>query len=106
MNESRTVMEKISITGKELRDIMAEYEFDPDPMVNDSQKVRLAKMALNELPEPDRIIFTLYLDRQSSREVGKILGCSRSTVLKHVEKIRQELLYHIMVLSKKEPLED
>lgn len=98
--------EKVNITGSELRDIMAEYAYNPDPMVEDSQKVRLCKMALDRLPEADRIIFCLALDRQSSREVGKILGCSHSTVLKQLKKIKMDIMYNIMELLKTEPLED
>lgn len=97
---------KINITGSELRAIMKEYEFDPDIMVEDSQKVRLAKMALAKLNPADRTIFCLYLDRQSSRETGKILGCSRSTVLKQLQKIKMDIMMYIMELSKDEPLED
>jgi len=99
-------MEKVNISGKELRAIMAEYAFDDDPMCEDSQKVRLAKMALAKLNEPDRIIWCLYMDKESSREVGKILGCSHSTVLKQLQKIKMEIMYHIMDLSKDEPMED
>ena len=95
---------KIKITGKELRAIMSEYEYNEDIMCDDSQKVRVAKMALSKLPESDRIIYTLYLDRQSSRAVGQILGVSHSTVLKQLQRIKQEILYQIMILN--EDLED
>ena len=99
-------MEKINITPKELHDIMNEYKFDPDPMVEDSQKVRIAKMALARINEADRIIFTLALDRQSSREVGKILGCSHSTVLKQLAKIRKDIMREVMLIMEHEDLED
>lgn len=99
-------MEKVNITGNELRAIMSEYAYNPDPMIEDSQKVRLAKMALAKLNEPDRIIWCLYMDKESSREVGKILGCSHSTVLKQLQKIKKDIMYNIMELSKNEPMED
>lgn len=85
---------------------MSEYAYNPDPMIEDSQKVRLAKMALAKLNEPDRIIWCLYMDKESSREVGKILGCSHSTVLKQLQKIKKDIMYNIMELSKNEPMED
>lgn len=99
-------MEKIDITPKELHDIMAEYRFDPDPMVNDNQKVRIAKMALSRISEPDRIIFCLALDKQSSREVGRILGCSHSTVLKQLAKIRKDIMREVMKILETEDWDD
>lgn len=96
----------INITPKELRDIMDEYKFNPDPMVADSQKVRIAKMALSRINEADRIIFCLALDKASSREVGKILGCSHSTVLKQLAKIRKDLMREVMLIMEHEDLED
>jgi DNA-directed RNA polymerase specialized sigma subunit len=95
---------EIKITGTELRAIMDEYKFNDDVMCDDSQKVRVAKMALQKISESDRIIYCLYLDQQSSRKVGKILGVSHSTILKQLQRIRQELLYQIMSID--EDLED
>lgn len=99
-------MDKINITPKELHDIMEEYKFDDDPMVQDSQKVRIAKMALANINEADRILFCLALDKQSSREVGKILGCSHSTVLKQLAKIRQDIMREVMKILEHEDWED
>lgn len=99
-------MEKLNISSKELREIMGEYKFDPDPMIEEPQKVRLAKMALERLNVADRTIWCLYLDKESAREVGRILGCSRSTILKQIKKIKAEIMFHIMELSKEEPMED
>ena len=95
---------EIKITGAELRAIMDEYKFNDDVMCDDPQKVRVAKMALQKISESDRIIYCLYLDQQSSRKVGKILGVSHSTILKQLQRIRQELLYQIMSID--EELED
>ena len=94
------------ITGKELRDIMADYALDDDIMTTEPQRVRVAKMALSRISEADRIIFCLALDKQSSREVGRILGVSHSTVLKQLQRIKKELLYQVMEVLKTEDLED
>lgn len=99
-------METIKITPKELRDIMAEYAFDPDVMVQDSQRVRVAKMALSRINEPDRILFCLALDKESSRDVGKILGCSHSTVLKQLQKIKKDIMREVLKIIEEEGLED
>lgn len=99
-------MNRIGITGNELRGIMSDYAFNDDIMCEDPQKVRVAKIALSRLNESDRIIFCLALDQESSRKVGKILGVSHSTVLKQLKRIRRELLYQVMEVLKTEDLED
>lgn len=96
----------INITPKELREIMAEYEYNDDIMNDEPQKVRIAKMALSMLSEPDRILFCLALDKQSSRNVGKILGCSHSTVQKQLKKIKTEIITNMMEIMKYENIED
>ena len=96
--------ESIKITGTELRAILDEYKFDPDVMCDDPQKVRVAKMALERIGESDRIIYCLYLDQESSRKVGKLLGVSHSTILKQLQRIKAEILYQIMIIN--EELED
>ncbi len=98
--------EQPKITGKELRGILAEYAYDDDIMNDEPQKVRVTKMALSRLPDADRIIFCLALDKESSREVGKILGCSHSTVLKQLQRIKKDIVYNIMQILQDEPLED
>lgn len=95
-------MDDIRITPKELREIMAEYQFDSSIFCDDDTKVYLAKEALSQIPEADRIIFCLALDKGSSRKVGKLLGCSHSTVLKTTKRIQQNLLEIITNLKEKE----
>lgn len=97
---------KISITGREIREILAEYSFDDDIMSEEKQRVRIAKKAVSMLNEPDRIIFCLALDKQSSREVGKLLGCSHSTILKQLKKIKTQIMKNVMEILKTEDLED
>ena len=98
--------QRINITPKELHAIMEEYAFDDDPMVQDSQKVRIAKMALAKIAETDRIIFCLCLDKGSSREVGKLLGCSHSLVLKQFKRIKNDIMREVMKIMETESLED
>ena len=95
-------MNEIRMRGSELGAILAEYAFDPDIMNNESRKVRLAKRGLEMLPDADRIIFCMYLDRGSSREVGKILGCSHCTVLKQLNRIKEEILEKIKSIENEE----
>lgn len=98
--------EQPKITGKELREVLAEYAYNDDVMNDEPQKVRVAKQALSMLSDADRIIFCLSLDKESSREVGKIIGCSHSTILKQIQRIKKELLYNVMTILDKEPIDD
>ena len=50
------------------------------------------KWALSKIPDADRIIYCLWLDLESSRKVGKILGVSHSTILKELKRIKNEIL--------------
>ena len=95
-------MAEVKIKGAELRSILGEYAYDDDVFNNETKKVRLAKRALGMLPDADRIIFCLVLDKASSREVGKILGCSHSTILKQFARIRQQVLKNITEIENDE----
>ena len=54
------------------------------------------KKAISKLNDPDRIIFCLYMDLGGSRKVGKVLGVSRTTVLKEINRIKMEIRYLMM----------
>lgn len=83
--------EEIKITPQELKDILKEYEYNPDPMVEEDDRVRRIKKAISKLSDPDRIIWCLYMDTGASRKVGAILGVSHSTVLKEVKRIKEQI---------------
>lgn len=83
---------KITLTSSELRAIMAEYAYEESIFNDEDDKATKVKKALSKINEADRILYCLYLEYGSSRKVGKILGCSRTTILKLVTKIRQEII--------------
>ena len=89
-------MEQIQIKPEELRAILADYKYEEDVMTNDDERVIEIKKAISKLLEPDRIIFCLYVDIGSSRKLGKILGVSRSTVLKEINRIKLEIRSKMM----------
>ena len=89
-------MEQIQIKPEELRAILADYKYDDDIINDDDDRVREIKKAISKLLEPDRIIFCLYVDIGSSRKLGKILGVSRSTVLKEINRIKLEIRSKMM----------
>lgn len=71
---------------------MADYQFNPDIMCEDDDKVREIKYALTKLPLADRIIFCLQTDIQSVRKVGEILGVSYTTVFNECKRIKKDIL--------------
>lgn len=89
-------MEPIQIKPEELRAILADYQYDDDIMNDDDERVLEIKKAISRLSEPDRIIFCLYIDIGSSRKLGRILGVSRSTVLKEIARIKLEIRHLMM----------
>ncbi len=98
MSKSLEISKKATIDIKpdELRAIMEEYQYDPDIMCDDDERVLKAKRALTKIALPDRIIFCIYLDLGASRKVGELLGVSHSTILKEINRIRKEIIYYIM----------
>lgn len=88
-------MDTIKITASELKDILKEYEYEEDIFTLDDPRVVAIKWALSQIPDADRIIFCLWLDQQSSRKVGKILGVSHSTILKELKRIKAEIIDNI-----------
>ena len=89
-------MEQPIINPEELRAILADYKYDDDIMCDDDERVLAVKKAISKLNDPDRIIFCLYMDLGGSRKVGKVLGVSRTTVLKEINRIKMEIRYLMM----------
>lgn len=85
-------METIRISASELRDILKEYEYEENIFTLDDPRVVAIKWALSKIPDADRIIYCLWLDLESSRKVGRILGVSHSTILKELKRIKNEIL--------------
>ena len=85
-------MDTIKISPPELKAILKEYSYEEDIFTEDDPRVQTVKWALSQIPDADRIIFCLWLDQESSRKVGKILGVSHSTILKELKRIKKEIL--------------
>lgn len=85
-------METIRISASELKDILKEYEYEENIFTLDDPRVVAIKWALSKIPDADRIIYCLWLDLESSRKVGRILGVSHSTILKELKRIKNEIL--------------
>jgi len=83
-------MDQLQITPQQIKSIDKQYQYEFD-LFEDNLEAQKAKWALTQISIPDRIIFELYAELQSSRKVGKILGVSHNIVLKEVRRIRQEI---------------
>lgn len=83
--------DEIKIGRGELKEICKEYEYDDDPFNDEEEKVHKLKYALSKLERSDFIIFCLYMEYQSERKVGEILGCSRTPVSRTLRRIKEEI---------------
>ena len=89
--------QKIDISPSELRAMMKDYEYDPDIMCEDDERVIKIKRALQKLQDYDRILWVLYMELGASRKVGSVLHVSHSTVLKEINRIKLEIRYQMMI---------
>ena len=81
------------ITKKEIKDVLADYEYNDDIMCDEDPRTLAIKEAMTELPQQDKIIFCMYLELGSSRKLGKFLGgISHSTVLKEIQRIKNNII--------------
>lgn len=80
---------------KELKKIMEDYQPDYSIWSNDNEQMTKLKEAVQQLDDADRIIFVLYAETGSLREVGKILGVSHTTVFKTIKEIRTKIFNYI-----------
>lgn len=58
----------------------------------DDELVDSLKIEIEKLDDADKIIFVLYCETGSLREVGKMLGVSHTTVYKEIKRIKKQLL--------------
>lgn len=82
----------MDIKPETLKAIMADYDFNPDIMCDEDERVTKIKYALTQIPLADKIIFCLQTDIQSVRKVGEILGVSYTTVFNEFKRIRNEII--------------
>ncbi len=83
---------ELNFNKDDLNELLDIYKYDDDIMCEDEPEVRKIKWAIEQLPTPERIIFLLQVDKQSQRQVGKLLGVSHSTLGKEFNKIKDKVL--------------
>lgn len=77
------------------KELMLQYKPDDDIMCEEDDYVHLAKEALWQLPEPDRLCMILYIEIQSLRKLGELLGVSRTTAYFQIKRIKQQILDYV-----------
>ena len=73
----------------EITKIMSEYKPDHSIFSEDDEDMTILKECVQALPPADMIIFLMYSEKQSLREVGKELGVSHTIIYKQINNIRK-----------------
>lgn len=72
--------------------IKDDYAFTPDILDQDDIRVaRVKKIMRDELSEVERTILILYMELQSFRKLGEVMGCSHQTMRNEVQRIKDKI---------------
>ena len=94
MSDSKKIVRKY-------KDIRLDYLFDSDIMNDEPENVAAFKDILNnKLSQADQIVFLLYTELGSYRELGKQLNVSHMTARRDVLRIRSILLQEYAKMKK------
>lgn len=74
-----------------LEELLKDYDLDFGVFTELDDRLLEIEDKLTALKAPERIILILYAELKSYRKVGKVLGFSHSTVMKHIKEIREKL---------------
>lgn len=81
----------MEIKPDKLKQIVEDYTFDTGCTDYDDEFLDVID-TVNELPQGDRIILTIYAELQSLRKTAKVLGVSYSAMRKHINKIKENFI--------------
>ena len=79
----------VDMTPTQLKNIMSQFE--PD-MLRDDDEFYDLKTAFQSIEKSDMIIIGLYAELKSERNVAQLLGVSRTTIHKCLQKIKNEII--------------
>lgn len=74
-----------------LDELLEDYELDFSTFTDLDEKLLSREKRWKALSKPQQIIMILYAEYGSYREVGKLLGCSHSTVKNYIDDIKYYL---------------
>ena len=73
-----------------LQSLIEKYGDNGDIWSEEQQITKAIRyIVFNKLSDVDRIIFLLYVEYASLREVGKVLGLSHSVIYKEIKRIKE-----------------
>lgn len=79
--------------SERLKEIRPDYAWDPSIFTEDDPRVDAVRCIIDtRLSTADRTIILLYIDCQSYRELGRMLGFSQMTAFKEVKRIKRRIL--------------
>lgn len=80
--------------------IRRDYEYSPDVMSEEDERTtRIKEIIHKHLNTADRTIILLYIDLQSYRKLGVMLGLSHMTVRREVIRIKNEIMKYYNGIS-------
>lgn len=82
-----------------IQSLIKEYAPNDSLFCEDDEQMVLIKQAVASLSPADRIIFILYAETGSLREVGKMLGVSHTTIYKEIKRIKRYIYDYIGIVS-------
>ena len=85
----------LSIMITNIKELIDEYKPDYSIFTDDDDLMIKIKEAVQNLSDADRIIFILYCETGSLREVGKILGVSHTTCFKTIKEIKKQIFDYV-----------
>ena len=92
MKKKKTDEIKFNISKSELKRIFNEYKFDEVDKELEYDDFMLKYInAYEKLNDVDKIIMALYAEFQSQRKVADLLKVSRTTVVKSLNNIREQI---------------
>ncbi len=79
--------------SERLKEIRPDYAWDPSIFTEDDPRVDAVRCIIDtRLSTADRTIILLYIDCQSYRELGRLLGFSQMTAFKEVKRIKRRII--------------
>lgn len=84
----------INISPEEIKGIFKDYSFEIENMDYDDKMVSIIN-AFNTLSDADKIILSLYAEFSSQRKVAKLLNVSRTSIVKCLTRIREQIFRNL-----------
>lgn len=79
--------------SERLREIRPDYAWDPSVFADGDRRADAVRCIIEtRLSTVDRTIILLYIDCQSYRELGRLLGFSQMTAFKEVKRVKRKIL--------------